>query len=61
MTLLRWALLFAVIAIIAGILGFGGIAGASWDIAKVLFWIFLAVFVILLLLGIMAGRSVAGP
>jgi uncharacterized membrane protein YtjA (UPF0391 family) len=61
MTLLRWALLFAVIAIIAGILGFGGVAGASWEIAKVLFWIFLAIFVILLLMGIFAARTVAGP
>jgi uncharacterized membrane protein YtjA (UPF0391 family) len=61
MTLLRWAVLFAVIALIAGILGFGGVAGASWEIAKVLFWIFLAIFVILLLMDIFAARTVAGP
>ena len=34
MTLLRWALVFALIAIIAGLLGFTGIAGASADIAR---------------------------
>jgi uncharacterized membrane protein YtjA (UPF0391 family) len=61
MTLLRWALILAIIAIIAGVLGFTNIAGASWDIAKFLFWIFLVGVIILFLLGIFAARTVTGP
>lgn len=49
--MLRLALFFLVVSIIAAIFGFGGIAVASAGIAKVLFYIFLAIFVISLLLG----------
>jgi uncharacterized membrane protein YtjA (UPF0391 family) len=56
--MLKWALIFLVIAIIAGLLGFMGIAGAAAGIAKVLFGLFVAVFLILLLLGLFAGRKV---
>jgi uncharacterized membrane protein YtjA (UPF0391 family) len=49
--MLSYARIFLVIAIIAAIFGFGGIAAASAGIAKVLFYIFLAIFVISLLLG----------
>ena len=44
--MLNWAITFLVIAIIAGILGFGGIAGTATGIAKTLFVIFLALFLI---------------
>jgi uncharacterized membrane protein YtjA (UPF0391 family) len=50
--MLYWTLVFLVVAIIAGALGFGGIAGASAGIAKILFFIFLAFVVISLLAGI---------
>ncbi len=40
--MLYWALVFLVVAIIAGALGFGGIAGTSAGIAQILFFIFLA-------------------
>jgi uncharacterized membrane protein YtjA (UPF0391 family) len=49
--MLHYAWIFLVIAIIAAIFGFGGIAAASAGIAKVLFYIFLAIFVISLLVG----------
>jgi len=49
--MLQYAWIFLVIAIIAAIFGFGGIAAASAGIAKVLFYIFLAIFVISLLVG----------
>ena len=49
--MLHYAWVFLVIAIIAAVFGFGGIAAASAGIAKVLFYIFLAIFVISLLLG----------
>jgi uncharacterized membrane protein YtjA (UPF0391 family) len=50
-TMLRWSVIFFVIAIIAAIFGFGGIAEGAADIAKVLFFIFLALFVIAILFG----------
>ena len=49
--MLSYAWIFLVIAIIAAIFGFGGIAAASAGIAKVLFFIFLAIFVVSLLMG----------
>ena len=50
--MLRWALIFLVIGLIAGVLGFTGVAGTSIAIAKVLFFIAIAIFVILLALGL---------
>jgi len=49
--MLRWAAIFFVIAIIAAIFGFGGIAEGAAGIAKVLFFIFIVGFVIVLLFG----------
>jgi uncharacterized membrane protein YtjA (UPF0391 family) len=57
--MLSWALTFLVIAIIAAILGFGGIAGTAVGIAQVLFYIFIAIFVISLIFGLVRGRG--GP
>ena len=42
--MLYWAAVFSIIALIAAALGFGGIAGASAGIAKMLFFVFLIVF-----------------
>lgn len=56
--MLGWALTFLVIAIIAAIFGFGGIASASAGIAKILFFVFLALFVIGLVMSLVRGRSV---
>jgi len=50
--MLRWALAFFVIAIIAAVFGFGGIAVAAAGIAKVLFFIFLVLFLVSLLGGL---------
>lgn len=55
--MLRWAAIFLIIAIIAAIFGFGGIAGTAAAIAKVLFFIFIAICVILFLAGLFAGRN----
>lgn len=44
-----WSLTFLVIALIAGAIGFGGIAGTSLGIAQVLFVVFLALFVVTLI------------
>jgi uncharacterized membrane protein YtjA (UPF0391 family) len=56
--MLKWAAIFAVIALVAGILGFGGLAGAAWGIAKLLFWIFIAIAVILFVLGLTIYKKV---
>jgi len=49
--MLGWALTFLVIALIAGVLGFGVIAGTAASIAKVLFFVFLVLFIIGLVMG----------
>jgi uncharacterized membrane protein YtjA (UPF0391 family) len=49
--MLGWALTFLVIAIIAGVLGFGVVAGTAATIARVLFFVFLVLFVVGLFLG----------
>jgi len=55
--MLGWAITFLIIALIAAIFGFGGIAAASAGIAKILFFIFLVLFVVSLLFG-WRGRGV---
>lgn len=54
--MLRWAAAFFILAIIAAIFGFGGIAVASAEIAKLLFFVFIIVFAISLIMGLAAGR-----
>lgn len=55
-TMLRWTLLFLVIAIIAGVFGFTGIAGASTDIARILFFVFLVLLIISAIVSAFRGR-----
>ena len=47
--MLYWALVFLVVALIAGALGFGGVASASVGIAQILFFVFLVLLVVSLL------------
>jgi uncharacterized membrane protein YtjA (UPF0391 family) len=49
--MLSWALVFLVVAIVAAIFGFGVIAGTAASIAKILFFVFLVLFVVSLLFG----------
>jgi uncharacterized membrane protein YtjA (UPF0391 family) len=56
--MLRWAVIFLVIALVAGLLGFTGVAGASIAIAKTLFFIFLVIFLVLLIAGFTVGRRI---
>ncbi len=58
--MLKWALIMAVIALIAGAFGFTGLAGASADIAKLLFFIFVAGVVVFLVLGLFVGKKITG-
>ena len=55
--MLSWAIGFFIVAIIAAVFGFGGIASSATGIAKVLFFLFLLAFVVSLLTGFMRGRS----
>jgi len=50
--MLRWAAIFLVIAIIAAVFGFGGVAAGATEIAKILFFIFLAIFAVVLVMGL---------
>lgn len=50
--MLGWALAFFIIAIIAGVFGFGGIAAGAASIAQILFWAFVVLFVLSLILGL---------
>ena len=59
--MLRWALVFLVIGLIAGVLGFTTIMGASIAIAKVLFFAFLLIFLVLLIGGLTVFRRATGP
>jgi len=54
----KWALIFAVIALVAALLGFGGIAGAAGGIAKILFFVGLALVVLFLVLGATVAKKV---
>ena len=56
--MLNWALVFLVVALIAGVLGFTSIAGTSIAIAKILFLVFLVLFVVSLIMGIGRRGSV---
>jgi uncharacterized membrane protein YtjA (UPF0391 family) len=55
--MLRLALLFLVISIVAAVFGFGDISAAAGDIARILFFIFIVVFLVLLVAGLMAGST----
>ncbi len=58
--MLRWAFIFLVVGLIAAVLGFTNVAGASIEIAKILFFVFMVIFVVLLIAGITVGRRVSG-
>jgi uncharacterized membrane protein YtjA (UPF0391 family) len=49
--MLSWAITFLVIALIAAVLGFGGIAGTATGIAKILFLVFIVLFLVSLIFG----------
>jgi uncharacterized membrane protein YtjA (UPF0391 family) len=56
--MLKWAIIFFIISLIAGFFGFTNIASGTRSIAKVLFFIFLAIFLIILVFGVMLGMLV---
>ena len=58
--MLRWALIFFVISIIAGVFGFTGVAAGSAAIAKTLFFVAIALFAVFLVAALTVGKAVTG-
>ena len=50
--LLYWAVVFLVVAIVAAVLGFGGVAGTAMAGAQLLFWVAIVLFIIALIGGL---------
>ncbi len=57
--MIKWAIIFAIISLIAGLFGFSGLAADSAGIAKFLFVAALIIFLIFLVLGLMAGKKLS--
>ncbi|MBQ1543488.1 DUF1328 domain-containing protein [Caulobacter sp. CCUG 60055] len=55
--MLRWALIFLVVALVAAVLGFTTIAGAAIGVAKILFYIFVILFLVSLVMHLVRGRT----
>ena len=56
--MLKWALVFFIVSLVAALFGFTGIASGAAAIAKMLFYIALALFVVFLILGVMAAKAI---
>lgn len=59
--MLGWAITFLIIALVAAVLGFGGIAGLSLEIAKIIFFVAIALFLISAIVGLLRGRRPTLP
>lgn len=53
--MLRWALIFFLVSVVAAVLGFTGLAAGSAEIARILFYIFVVIFVVTLIFGLGRG------
>jgi uncharacterized membrane protein YtjA (UPF0391 family) len=51
-SLLYWAVVFLVVAVVAAVLGFGGVAGTAMAGAQLLFWVAIVLFIISLVAGL---------
>jgi uncharacterized membrane protein YtjA (UPF0391 family) len=52
-SLLHWAVVFLIVALVAALLGFGGVAGTAMAGAKLLFWVAIVIFVVMLVAGLL--------
>jgi uncharacterized membrane protein YtjA (UPF0391 family) len=59
--MIGWAVTFLVIALIAAVLGFGGIAGFAVELAKIVFFVAIVLFVVSAIFGLVRGRSPTLP
>ena len=55
--MLKWAIIFLIISLIAGVFGFTGIAAGAKDIAKIFFYIFIVIFLVVLVFGVILGKA----
>lgn len=56
--MIKWAIIFLVLGLIAGLLGFTGIAGAAIGIAKILFFIGIAIAIVMFILAVTVYKKV---
>ena len=54
--MLGWAVTFLIVALIAALLGFGGIAGVAIEAAKIVFFVAIVLFLISAVVGLVRGR-----
>ncbi|MBP7064765.1 DUF1328 domain-containing protein [Ferrovibrio sp.] len=59
--MLYWAVVFFILALVAGLFGFGGLAATAGGIAQILFFIFLVLFLISLVYSLLTGRRPPMP
>lgn len=59
--MLGWAVTFLVVALIAAVLGFGGVAAVSVELAQLVFWVFLVLFALSLVYSLVTGRRPPAP
>lgn len=55
--MLHYAIVFFVIALVAAVLGFTGIAAGAVEIARILFFVFIVLFVVSLIAGLLRGKK----
>lgn len=56
--MIKWAIIFFIVSVVAGFFGFTGVASSARGIAKLLFFVALAIFLIVLVFGVMLGKLV---
>ncbi len=56
--MIKWAIIFFVVSLVAGFFGFTGVAAGFRTIAKVLFFVAIAIFLIILVFGVFLGKLV---
>ena len=54
--LLHWAIIFLIVALVAALLGFGGVAGTAMEGARILFYVAIVIAVIFFLMNATRGR-----
>ena len=59
--MLGWAITFLIVALVAAVLGFGGIAAFAVDVAQIIFFVAIILFVISAVVALMRGRSPTVP
>jgi uncharacterized membrane protein YtjA (UPF0391 family) len=59
--MLGWAVTFLIIALVAAVLGFGGIAGTAIEIAKIIFFVAIVLFAISAIIGLLRGGRPTVP